>query len=70
MTQLNTTDFRNAFNALNRAKFPRTHDDSRAYIALAVLLESGINNKFGITQIQKLLIDPMTENYKKELSEL
>lgn len=69
MTTLNTEPFKNAYNALNKAKHPLTHDNRIAYVALATILEIDINWKMGINQIQENL-DEQTARFEKELSEL
>jgi hypothetical protein len=69
MTTLNTQDFKNAYNALDKAKYPNSHNPSSGYVALATMLEVCINWKMGITQIQKSL-DEKTAEYKKELESL
>ena len=69
MTTLNTQDFKDAYNALNKAKYPLSHTPSSGYVALATMLEVCINWKMGITQIQKSL-DEKTSDYKKELESL
>jgi hypothetical protein len=69
MTTLNTAPFRDAYNALNKAKFPLSHDNRIAYVALATMLEVCVNYKMGISQIQKTL-DEKTNEYKSELENL
>ena len=69
MTTLNTQDFKDAYNALNKAKYPATHSNSSGYVALATMLEICINWKMGITQIQKRL-DEKTSEWKNELESL
>jgi hypothetical protein len=69
MTTLNTAPFRDSYNALNKAKFPLSHDNRIAYVALATMLEVCVNYKMGISQIQKTL-DEKTNEYKSELEKL
>ena len=69
MTTLNTQDFKDAYNALNKAKYPHSHQNSSGYVALATMLEVCINWKMGVTQIQKSL-DEKTADYKNELESL
>lgn len=66
MTTLNTQDFKDSYNALNKFKYPLSHDNKIAYVALAALLEVCTNARFGIVQIQKLL-DEKTNECKTEL---
>jgi hypothetical protein len=69
MTTLNTKDFIDSYNALNKAKHPLSHDNRIAYVALATMLEVCINWKMGIQQTQRAL-DEKTEKYKSELENL
>jgi hypothetical protein len=69
MTTLNTTDFREAYNALNKAKYPNTHTSSVGYVALATMLELCINWKYGVVQTQKTL-DEKTSEWTTELESL
>lgn len=69
MTTLNTTDFREAYNALNKAKYPNNHTSSVGYVALATMLELCINWKYGVVQTQKTL-DEKTSEWKNELESL
>jgi hypothetical protein len=66
MTTLNTQDFKDAYNALDKAKYPNNHTPSSGYVALATMLEICINWKMGITQIQKRL-DEKTSEWETEL---
>ena len=61
MTTLNTKDYIKASNDLGRFRFPNSYDSRLAYVSLATILEVCINNKMGISQIQKT-IDEMTQN--------
>jgi hypothetical protein len=69
MTTLNTEQFRDAYNSLNKAKYPLSHDNRMAYVALATLLEICINWKMGIQQTQRSL-DEKTSEWKNELESL
>jgi hypothetical protein len=69
MTTLNTQDFKDAYNALDKAKYPNTHTPSSGYVALATMLEICINYKMGISQIQKSL-DEKTNQWTNELESL
>ena len=69
MTTLDTTPFKDAYNALDKAKYPNTHTPSSGYVALATMLEICINYKMGISQIQKSL-DEKTNQWKNELESL
>ena len=69
MTTLNTQDFKDSYNALNKAQFPLSHDNRVAYVALATMLEVCVNYKMGISQIQKAL-DEKTNEWKNELEKL
>ena len=69
MTTLQTEQFRDAYNALNKAKFPLSHDNRIAYVALATMLEVCLNYKMGIVQTQNAL-DEKTEQYKSDLENL
>jgi hypothetical protein len=69
MTELKTDEFKNAYNALNKAKYPNTHTSSVGYVALATMLELCINWKYGIVQTQKTL-DEKTSEWKNELESL
>ena len=69
MTTLNTQDFKDAYNALDKAKYPNTYTPSSGYVALATMLEICINYKMGISQIQKSL-DEKTNQWKNELESL
>ena len=69
MTALNTQDFKDAYNALDKAKYPNNHTSSSGYVALATMLEVCVNYKMGISQIQKAL-DEKTNEWKTELEKL
>ena len=69
MTALNTDQFKDAYNALNKAKYPLSHTPSSGYVALATILEVCINWKMGIKQIQETL-DEKTAQWKNELESL
>lgn len=69
MTELKTDEFKNAYNALNKAKYPNNHTSSLGYVALATMLEVCINWKMGINQIQERL-DEKTSEWKNELEKL
>lgn len=69
MTTLNTQDFKDAYNALDKAKYPNTHTSSSGYVALATMLEVCVNWKMGINQIQETL-DEKTTQWKNELEML
>ena len=69
MTTLNTQDFKDAYNALDKAKYPNNHRSSSGYVALATMLEVCINWKMGINQIQETL-DEKTTQWKNELESL
>ena len=69
MTTLNTEAFKEAYNALNKAKYPNNHTSSVGYVALATMLEICINWKMGINQIQERL-DEKTSEWKNELESL
>ena len=69
MTTLNTQDFKDAYNALDKAKYPNNHTQSSGYVALATMLEICINWKMGINQIQERL-DEKTSEWKNELESL
>jgi hypothetical protein len=69
MTILNTRDFIDSYNALNKAKHPLSHTSSSGYVALATMLEISINWKQGINQIQETL-DEKTAQWKNELENL
>jgi hypothetical protein len=69
MTALNTAPFKDAYNALDKAKYPNTHTSSSGYVALATMLEVCINWKMGINQIQETL-DEKTAQWKNELESL
>ena len=69
MTTLNTQDFKDAYNALDKAKYPNNHRSSSGYVALATMLEVCINWKMGINQIQETL-DEKTAQWKNELESL
>jgi hypothetical protein len=69
MTTLNTKDFLESYNALNKAKHPLSHTSSSGYVALATILEISINWKMGINQIQESL-DEKTNQWKNELESL
>ena len=66
MTTLNTAPFKDAYNALDKAKYPNNHTSSSGYVALATMLEVCINWKMGINQIQETL-DEKTAQWKNEL---
>jgi hypothetical protein len=61
MTTLNTKKYIQAHDDLGRFRFPNSYDSRLAYVSLATILEMCINNKMGISQIQKM-IDEMTQN--------
>lgn len=69
MTTLNTQEFTDSYNALNKAKYPLSHDNRIAYVALATMLEICINWKMGILQTQERL-DEKSNEYKLELESL
>jgi hypothetical protein len=69
MTILNTRDFIDSYNALNKAKHPLSHTSSSGYVALATILEISINWKMGIQQIQRSL-DEKSSEWKNELESL
>lgn len=69
MTTLNTKDYIKSHNALGNYRFPQSHDTRLAYVSLATILEMCINNKMGITQIQKM-IDEMSKNDQDLLERL
>jgi hypothetical protein len=69
MTTLNTQDFKDAYNALDKAKYPNNHTSSSGYVALATMLEVCLNYKMGISQIQKAL-DEKTNEWTTELEKL
>ena len=69
MTTLNTAPFKDAYNALDKAKYPNNHTSSSGYVALATMLEVCINWKMGINQIQETL-DEKTAQWKNELESL
>ena len=69
MTILNTREFIDSYNALNKAKHPLSHTSSSGYVALATILEISSNWKQGINQIQKTL-DEKTSEWKNELESL
>jgi hypothetical protein len=69
MTILNTREFIDSYNALNKAKHPLSHTSSSGYVALATILEISINWKQGINQIQKTL-DEKSSEWKNELESL
>jgi hypothetical protein len=69
MTTLNTQDFKDSYNALDKAKYPNTHTPSSGYVALATMLEICVNYKMGISQIQKSL-DEKSAQWKTELESL
>lgn len=69
MTTLNTAPFKDAYNALDKARYPNTHTSSSGYVALATMLEVCVNYKMGISQIQKAL-DEKTNQWTNELLEL
>ena len=69
MTTLNTQDFKDAYNALDKAKYPNNHNPSSGYVALATMLEICINWKMGINQIQESL-DEKTTQWTNELESL
>ena len=69
MTTLNTREFIDSYNALNKAKYPLSHTSSSGYVALATILEVSINWKMGINQIQETL-DEKTAQWKNELESL
>ena len=69
MTTLNTKDFIESYNALNKEKHPLLHTSSSGYVALATILEISINWKMGINQIQERL-DEHTAKWKTELESL
>ena len=69
MTTLDTAPFKNAYNALDKAKYPNSHSPSSGYVALATMLEVCINYKMGIAQIQKSL-DEKTAQWENELESL
>ena len=61
MTTLNTKKYIQAHDDLGRFRYPLSYDPRLAYVSLATILEMCINNKMGISQIQKM-IDEMTQN--------
>ena len=69
MTILNTREFIDSYNALNKAKHPLSHTPSSGYVALATILEISINWKQGIKQIQDTL-DEKSAQWKNELESL
>jgi hypothetical protein len=69
MTILNTREFIDSYNALNKAKNPLSHTSSSGYVALATILEISINWKQGVKQIQETL-DEKTAQWKTELESL
>ena len=69
MTTLNTREFIDSYNALNKEKYPLSHTSSSGYVALATILEISINWKMGINQIQESL-DEKTNQWKNELESL
>ena len=69
MTTLNTAPFKDAYNALDKARYPNTHTNSSGYVALATMLEVCVNWKMGISQIQKAL-DEKTNEWTTELEKL
>ena len=69
MTTLNTREFIDSYNALNKAKHPLSHTSSSGYVALATILEISINWKMGIQQIQRSL-DEKSSEWKNELESL
>jgi hypothetical protein len=69
MTTLNTKEFIDSYNALNKEKHPHSHTSSSGYVALATILEISINWKMGINQIQERL-DEHTTQWKNELESL
>lgn len=69
MTTLDTKEFIDSYNALNKAKHPLSHTSSSGYVALATMLEISINWKQGINQIQKTL-DEQSAKWKLELESL
>ena len=69
MTTLNTREFIDSYNALNKAKYPLSHTSSSGYVALATILEVSINWKMGIKQIQETL-DEKSAQWKTELESL
>ena len=69
MTTLNTREFIDSYNALNKAKYPLSHTSSSGYVALATILEVSINWKMGINQIQETL-DEKTAQWENELESL
>jgi hypothetical protein len=69
MTTLNTKEFIDSYNALNKTKHPFSHTSSSGYVALATILEISINWKMGINQIQRSL-DEKSSEWKNELEKL
>jgi hypothetical protein len=69
MTTLNTREFIDSYNALNKTKHPLSHTSSSGYVALATILEISINWKMGINQIQRSL-DEKSSEWKNELEKL
>ena len=68
MTTLETKEFIDSYNELNKAKYP-SHDNRLAYVALSAMLEICINWKMGVKQTQERL-DEKTNEYKNELESL
>jgi hypothetical protein len=69
MTTLNTKEFLDSYNELNKAKYPNSHDNRMGYVALSTMLELCINWKYGINQTQKTL-DEKSSEWKNELESL
>jgi hypothetical protein len=69
MTTLDTKKYLQSENELGNFRFPTSYDSRLGYVSLATILEMCINNKMGISQIQKM-IDEMTQNNKNLLERL